>query len=72
MAENNSVGNDRRMAKRTTSVTVKMTGEDYALMERAAEEIWPKAVITKSAIVLGLARIGAESVLPRRAGGKKS
>lgn len=66
------MGNEQRMAKRTTSVTVKMTDADFALMERAAEQIWPKAIITKSAIVLGLARIGAESVLPRRVGGKKS
>jgi len=49
--------------KRTTSVTVKMTAEDYALLQRAADTIWPKAVLTRSSVVLGLARIGAESVL---------
>jgi len=53
------------MDKRTTSVTVKMTAEDYALLEKAADHIWPKAVLTRSSIVLGLARIGAESVLPK-------
>ena len=51
------------MPKRTTSVTVKMTEEDYELMTRAAEAIWPKAPMTKSSIILGLARIGAESAL---------
>jgi uncharacterized protein (DUF1778 family) len=53
------------MDKRTTSVTVKMTAEDYTLLEKAADHIWPKAVLTRSSIVLGLARIGAESVLPK-------
>jgi hypothetical protein len=49
--------------KRTTSVTVKMTAEDFALLQKAADTIWPKAVLTRSSVVLGLARIGAESVL---------
>jgi uncharacterized protein (DUF1778 family) len=55
--------------KRSTSVTVKMTEEDYALLERAANSIWPRAVLTKSSIVLGLAKIAAEDALskqPRR------
>jgi hypothetical protein len=51
------------MGKRTTSVTVKMTPEDAALLEKAAAAIWPKAVLTRSSIVLGLARIGAETAL---------
>jgi hypothetical protein len=51
--------------KRTTSVTVKMTAEDYTLLQKAADTIWPKAVLTKSSVVLGLARIGAESVLKK-------
>jgi hypothetical protein len=51
--------------KRTTSVTVKMSAEDYSLLMKAADHLWPKAVLTKSGIVLGLARRGAESVLPR-------
>lgn len=52
--------------KRTTSVTVKMTAEDFALLQKAADTIWAKAVLTRSSIVLGLARIGAESVLKTR------
>jgi hypothetical protein len=51
------------MGKRTISVTVKMTAEDYALLEKAADTIWHKAVLTRSSIVLGLARIGAETAL---------
>jgi hypothetical protein len=49
--------------KRTTSVTVKMTAEDFTLLQKAADAIWPKAVLTRSSVVLGLARIGAEGVL---------
>jgi len=54
---------DAFMSKRTTTVTVKMTAEDFALLSKAADHIWPKAILTRSSIVLGLARIGAESVL---------
>ena len=51
------------MIKRDTAVSVKMTADDLKLFQRAADELWPKAVLTKSGIVLGLARIGAESIL---------
>jgi hypothetical protein len=57
------------MAKRTVSATLKMTEEDDALLTKAAETLWPGAILTRSSIVLGLARIGAESVL--KAGKKK-
>jgi hypothetical protein len=33
------------------------------MLQKAADTIWPKAVLTRSSVVLGLARIGAESVL---------
>lgn len=52
--------------KRTTSVTVKMTAEDFTLLQKAADTIWPKALLTRSSVVLGLARIGAESVIGSR------
>jgi len=51
------------MGKRTTSVTVKMSAEDFALLTKAADTIWPGAIMTRSSIVLGLAKIGAENVL---------
>lgn len=54
------------MAKRTTSVTVKMSAEDYAQLEKAANAIWPGAVLTRSSIVLGLARMGADTVLKKK------
>ena len=51
------------MGKRTTSVTVKMSAEDYELLEKAAETLWPGAVLSRSSIVLGLARMGADAAL---------
>jgi len=57
---------DGGMSKRTVSVTVKMTEDDLKLLVRAANTIWPKAVLTQSGIMLGLARIGAETVLKKK------
>jgi hypothetical protein len=54
------------MSKRTTSVTVKMTAEDYTLLNRAAERLWPGALLTRSSIVLGLAKIGADVALGKK------
>jgi hypothetical protein len=56
------------MGKRTVSVTVKMAEEDLKQLLRAAEAIWPKAILTRSSVVLGLAKIGAEHSLSQ---GKK-
>jgi len=58
------------MAKRTTSVTVKMSDDDLKLMLKAAETIWPKAILTRSSVVLGLAKIGAEHALSQAKQGK--
>jgi hypothetical protein len=43
-----------------------MTETDYAKLAKAADHLWPKAILTRSSIVLGLALIGAESALPKR------
>ena len=51
------------MGKRTISVTVKMSEEDLKQLLKAAETIWPKALLTRSSVVLGLAKIGAEQAL---------
>ena len=59
------------MEKRTTSVTVKMTSEDFELLQKAAAAIWPGALLTKSSIVLGLARREATNVL-KQSHGKSS
>ena len=44
-------------------MTVKMTDEDLKHLLRAAETIWPKAILTRSSVVLGLAKIGADHAL---------
>jgi hypothetical protein len=54
------------MAKRVVTMSLKMTHEDAALLEKAAEHLWPGAPITRSSAVLALAKIGAESVLKTR------
>ena len=54
------------MGKRTTSVTVKMSPEDYSYLEKAAAAIWPGAVVSRSGIVLGLAKMGADAVLKKK------
>ncbi len=61
-----------RMAKRSIQISVKMEQKDEDLFLKAAGHIWPKAPMSRSAIILGLARIGAESVLPRAGKEKKS
>ena len=52
-------------SKRIVQINVKMSEEDFALLKRAASAYWPDAVLTNSSIVLGLARIGAKTVLSK-------
>ena len=59
----NSEINDAYMAgKRTLSVTVKMSEDDLAMLLKAAGKLWPGAILTRSGIVLALAKIGAEKI----------
>ena len=51
------------MAKRTSSVTVKMSETDYQMLKKASETVWPGAILTNSSIVLGLAKRAAEEIL---------
>jgi hypothetical protein len=46
--------------KRTVQVNVKMSGEDFALLQAAAQQLWPDAVISNSGILLGLAKLAAK------------
>jgi hypothetical protein len=52
--------------KRTIQVNVKMTSEDFNLLERAARSLWPDAIISNSGILLGLAKIAAKEVLGKK------
>lgn len=56
--------------KRTLSISVRMSTEDMKLFQNAADVIWPKAPLTRSSIVLGLARIVSETVLKDHKSGK--
>jgi hypothetical protein len=56
---------ERMTGKRTVAVSVKMTGEDAALLKRAKEKMWGNAPVTRSSYVLALAKLGAEAVLKK-------
>jgi len=50
-------------SKRTVQVNVKMSEEDFELLQRAAAALWPDAILSNSAIILGLAKISAKDIL---------
>ncbi len=49
--------------KRTIQVNVRLSTEDFTLIQRAANAVWPDAVLTNSGILLGLAKIAARDLL---------
>ena len=53
-------------SKRTVQVNVKMSEEDFALLQRAAAALWPEAILSNSGIILGLAKISAKEVLQKK------
>jgi hypothetical protein len=59
-----------KMEKRTVAVSVKMTPSDLDKFKKAAELLWPGAVLTQSGTILGLARLCAEDVLEKKRRGK--
>ena len=52
--------------KRTVQVNVKMTVYDSALLKRAADALWPDAILSKSGIILGLAKLAAKDVVAKK------
>jgi hypothetical protein len=44
-------------------VNVKMSGKDFALLQKAAQKLWPDAIISNSGILLSLAKIAASRVV---------
>ena len=60
-----------RNGKRTIQVNVRVSPEDFNLIQRAANAVWPDAVLTNSGILLGLAKIAARDILKGK-GGKSS
>ena len=57
--------------KRTVQVNVKMSASDFTMLQRAANALWPDAILSNSAILLGLARLAAKDVLKKKAGRKR-
>jgi hypothetical protein len=53
--------------KRTVQVNVKMSAEDFDNLQKAANILWPDAILSNSGILLGLARLSAKEVLKKKA-----
>lgn len=66
MGRGNLKLHSRAVNKRTNSVTIRLTDSDLNLLKQAAEKRWPGAPLSRAAIVLSMAKIGAESVLKKR------
>ena len=54
--------------KRTLQVNVRLSAEDFSLIKRAADALWPDAILTNSGILLGLAKLAARDVLKGKGG----
>jgi hypothetical protein len=52
-----------RTSKHTIQMNVRLSTDDFELNQKAANVLWPDAVLTNSGILLGLARIAARDVL---------
>jgi hypothetical protein len=52
--------------KRTVQVNVKMSTEDFTTLQRAANTLWPEAILSNSGIILGLAKRAAKDILKKK------
>jgi len=52
--------------KRTIQVNVKMSAEDFTNLQKAANALWPDAILSNSGIILGLARLAAKDILRKK------
>ena len=51
-----------KSGKRDIQVGVKMSADDFAELRRAADVLWPGAILTNSSVILGLAKLKASDV----------
>jgi hypothetical protein len=58
--------------KRTVQVNVKMSTEDFANLQKAADTLWPDAIVSNSGIILGLAKLAAKDILKPKSRKPKS
>ena len=49
--------------KRSVQINVRLSEDDFELIQKAAAKLWPNAVLSNSGIVLGLARLAAKQTL---------
>lgn len=54
--------------KRTIQVNVKMSADDFTTLQKASNTLWPDAILSNSGIILGLARLAAKDILPKKDG----
>lgn len=47
------------MDKRDVAITIKISKADLAQLEHTAKRLWPDAIISRSSMVLSLAKLGA-------------
>jgi hypothetical protein len=52
--------------KRTVQVNVKMSAEDFNNLQKAANVLWPEAILSNSGIILGLAKRAAKDILKKK------
>jgi hypothetical protein len=52
--------------KRTVQVNVKMSAEDFDNLQKAANVLWPEAILSNSGIILGLAKLAAKDILKKK------
>jgi hypothetical protein len=58
-----TIGEMETSGKRTVQVNVKMSTEDFTTLQKAANVLWPEAILSNSGIILGLARLAAKDIL---------
>jgi hypothetical protein len=49
--------------KKELQFNVRMSEDDFALLQQAADILWPRAILSKNAMILGLAKIAAEDAV---------
>jgi hypothetical protein len=50
---------------RTVQVNVKMSAEEFTMLRKAGDALWPDAILSNSTILLGLARLAAKDILKK-------
>jgi hypothetical protein len=61
-----TIGGMETSGKRTVQVNVKMSSEDFATLQKAANTLWPDAILSNSGIILGLAKLSAKDILAKK------